>query len=266
MSDPKSVNSNFLLAGKVSVVTGGGSGIGRAIALRFAAADSAVRILDLNLAEAEKVVHEITQSGGSAAAFTCDVTDQAAVKEAFNKIFQFGRVHILVNNAGVSHIGNVETTTESDFDRIMRVNVKGYYNCIHACAGHMKAQGGGVILNIASIAGTNGLGDRFAYGTSKGAVIAMTLSVAKDYVQHNIRCNCISPARVHTPFVDNYLAKNYPGREAEMYDKLAKSQPMGRMGEPHEVAALAHFLCSDEAAFITGSDYPLDGGFLRLHG
>lgn len=266
MSDPKSVNSNFSLQEKVSVITGGGSGIGRAIALRFAAAGSSVRILDLNPADAEKVVAEIRQAGGNASAFACDVTDQSAVRQTFDGIFHSGRVHILVNNAGVSHIGTVETTSEADFDRIMRVNVKGYYNCTQACAVHMKSKGGGVILNIASIAGTAGLGDRFAYCTSKGAVIAMTLSVAKDYVQHNIRCNCISPARVHTPFVDSYLAKNYPGREVEMYDKLAKTQPMGRMGEPHEVAALAHFLCSDEAAFITGSDYPLDGGFLRLHG
>jgi len=266
VSDAKPSDSFFSLKGKVAVVTGAGSGIGRAIALRFAAAGSSVRILDLNFPEAGQAAHQIREAGGNAAAFSCDVTDQAAVKQTFDKIYQRDRVHILVNNAGVSHIGNVESTTEADFDRIMRVNVKGYYNCIHACAGHMKAKGGGVILNIASIAGTNGLGDRFAYGTSKGAVIAMTLSVAKDYVAHGIRCNCISPARVHTPFVDNYLKKNYPGREAEMYDKLAKTQPMGRMGEPHEVAALAHFLCSDEAAFVTGSDYPLDGGFLRLHG
>jgi len=265
-TNSKSVNCNFSLSGKVSVVTGGGSGIGRAIALRFAAAASTVCVLDLNLSVAEKVVQEIAQAGGQASAFACDVTDQSAVRQTFNQIFQNERVHILVNNAGVSHIGNVETTTEADFDRIMRVNVKGYYNCIQSCAGHMKTSGGGVILNIASIAGTAGLGDRFAYCASKGAVIAMSFSVAKDYVLHNIRCNCISPARVHTPFVDNYLAKNYPGREAEMYDKLAKTQPIGRMGEPHEVAALAHFLCSDEAAFITGSDYPIDGGFLRLHG
>ena len=265
MTQPNPVNSNFSLAGKVSIVTGGGSGIGRAIAVRFAAAGAAVRILDLNFPEAGQTAHEIRQSGGSASAFACDVTDQTAVHQTFEKIFQKEQVHILVNNAGVSHIGSAESTSEADFDRIMRVNVKGYYNCIHTVVPHMKS-GGGVILNIASIAGTAGLADRFAYCTSKGAVIAMTLSVAKDYVAHNIRCNCISPARVHTPFVDNYLAKNYPGREAEMYDKLAKTQPMGRMGEPHEVAALAHFLCSDEAAFITGSDYPLDGGFLRLHG
>ena len=268
MSDanPSSSNEFFSLKGKVAVVTGGGSGIGRAIALRFASAGAAVRILDLNFPEGGQTAHEIRESAGNAVAFSCDVTDQAAVHQTFDKIFQKDRVHILINNAGVSHIGNVENTSETDCDRIMRVNVKGYYNCIHAGAGHMKATGGSVILNIASIAGTNGLGERFAYGTSKGAVIAMTLSVAKDYVAHNIRCNCISPARVHTPFVDNYLKKNYPGREAEMYDKLAKTQPMGRMGEPHEVAALAHFLCSDEAAFVTGSDYPLDGGFLRLHG
>ena len=266
MTDPRSAKAAFTLEGKTSVVTGGGSGIGRAIALRFASAGSRVFILDLNFPEAGQTAQEIREAGADAVAFSCDVTDQRAVHATFDKIFQKHRIHVLVNNAGVSHIGNVESTSESDFDRILRVNVKGYYNCIHACAGHMKSSGGGVILNIASIAGTTGLGDRFAYGTSKGAVIAMTLSVAKDYVAHNIRCNCISPARVHTPFVDNYLAKNYPGREAEMYDKLAKTQPMGRMGEPHEVAALAHFLCSDEAAFITGSDYPLDGGFLRLHG
>jgi 2-keto-3-deoxy-L-fuconate dehydrogenase len=258
--------TQFRLDGKVSVITGGGSGIGRAIALRFAAAGSSVRIFDLNRVEAENVAAEISKAGGNATAFACDVTDQALVQKVFGEVFQLNRVHILVNNAGVSHIGNVETTTESDFDRILRVNVKGYYNCIQACAGHMKSGGGGVILNIASIAATAGLADRFAYSTSKGAVLAMTMSVARDYVQHNIRCNCISPARVHTPFVDGYLQKNYPGREKEMFEKLSKTQPMGRMGEPREVAALAHFLCSDDAAFITGSDYPLDGGFLRLHG
>jgi 2-keto-3-deoxy-L-fuconate dehydrogenase len=130
----------------------------------------------------------------------------------------------------------------------------------------MKSSGGGVILNLASIAGSAGLPDRFAYSMSKGAVIAMTYSVARDYMAHNIRCNCISPARVHTPFVDSYLAKNYPGREQEMFDKLAHAQPIGRMAEASEVASMAVFLCSDEAAFITGVDYPLDGGFMNLRG
>ena len=266
MSGPQGTKASFRLDGKVAVVTGGGSGIGRAIAKRFATSGAAVRILDLNLKDAEETVHHIAENGAQAAAFACDVTDQAKVTEVFSQIFARAKVTILVNNAGVSHIGNVESTTEADFDRVFRVNVKGYYNCIRACAGHMKANGGGVILNMASIAGSAGLADRFAYSMSKGAVIAMTYSVAKDYVQHNIRCNCISPARVHTPFVDDYLKKNYPGREQEMFEKLAKTQPLGRMGEPEEVAALALFLCSDDASFVTGTDYPLDGGFLRLHG
>jgi len=266
LSSPQGTRASFRLDGKVAVVTGGGSGIGRAIAERFAASGAAVRILDLNLQDAEETVQHVVKNSGLATAFACDVTDQAKVKEVFSQMFAREKVKILVNNAGVSHIGNVESTTEADFDRVFRVNVKGYYNCTHACAGHMKANGGGVILNMASIAGSAGLGDRFAYSMSKGAVIAMTYSVAKDYVQYNIRCNCISPARVHTPFVDDYLKKNYPGHEQEMFEKLAKTQPLGRMGEPEEVAALALYLCSDDASFVTGTDYPLDGGFLRLHG
>jgi 2-keto-3-deoxy-L-fuconate dehydrogenase len=250
----------------VAIVTGGGSGIGQAIALRFAANGAAVRIADINPPQAEATAKQIVDAGGQATVHACDVTDQRQVRETFQQLFDKGRIHILVNNAGISHIGTVESTTEEDFDRLFRVNVKGMYNGIHECIGHMKANGGGVILNMASIAGSAALADRFAYSMTKGAVIAMTYSVAKDYVQHNIRCNCISPARVHTPFVDDYLRKNYPGHEKEMYEKLAKSQPVGRMGQPAEVASLALFLCSDEASFITGVDYPLDGGFFNLRG
>jgi 2-keto-3-deoxy-L-fuconate dehydrogenase len=188
------------------------------------------------------------------------------VRAFFQQIFERERLSILVNNAGVSHIGTVETTTGEDFDRVIRVNIKGFYHCMQASVGHMKAKGGGVILNMASIAGSSGLADRFAYSMSKGAVIAMTFSVARDYLSDNIRCNCISPARVHTPFVDGYLRKTYPGREQEMFGKLSKAQPIGRMAEPDEVASLALFLCSDEASFITGVDYPLDGGFFNLRG
>jgi 2-keto-3-deoxy-L-fuconate dehydrogenase len=257
---------NFRLDGKIAVVTGAGSGIGQAIALRFAANGAAVRILDINPQQAEATAMQITTAGGNATVHACDVTDQVQVRGAFQELFAQERIEILVNNAGISHIGTVESTSEADFDRLFRVNVKGVYNGIHECVGHMKASGGGVILNMASIAGSAALADRFAYSMTKGAVIAMTYSVAKDYIQHNIRCNCISPARVHTPFVDDYLRKNYPGHEAEMYEKLAKSQPIGRMGEPEEVASLALFLCSDEASFITGVDYPLDGGFFNLRG
>jgi 2-keto-3-deoxy-L-fuconate dehydrogenase len=212
------------------------------------------------------VAGEIVAQGRNAKAYRCDVSDQENVKTVFANIFQHDRIHILVNNAGISHVGNLETTAEQDFDRIYSVNIKGIYNCLYACIAHLKTNGGGVILNMASIAGTAALSDRFAYSMSKGAVIAMTYSVAKDYLAHNIRCNCISPARVHTPFVDGYLRRNYPGREQEMFEKLAQSQPIGRMAQPCEVASLALFLCSDEAAFITGSDYPIDGGFFNLRG
>ena len=209
---------------------------------------------------------QIKKKGGEASIHVCDVTDQSQLKGVLDKLFGHERVHILVNNAGVSHIGTVESTTEADFDRLARINVKGFYNCMHAIVPHMRGNGGGVILNMASIAGSAGLAERFAYSMTKGAVIAMTYSVARDYLAHNIRCNCISPARVHTPFVDDYLKTTYPGREQEMFAKLAKSQPIGRMAEPGEVASLALFLCSDEASYITGADYPLDGGFVNLRG
>jgi NAD(P)-dependent dehydrogenase (short-subunit alcohol dehydrogenase family) len=234
--------------------------------LKFAAHGAVVRVLDVNESAAAATCQRIVADGGTASSHLCDVTNQADVRATFDELFGLGHVHILVNNAGISHIGTVENTTEADFDRVLRVNVKGFYNCMYAVAAHMKGGGGGVILNMASIAGSAGLADRFAYSMSKGAVIAMTYSVARDYLAHNIRCNCISPARVHTPFVDDYLQKNYPGREHEMFDKLAKSQPIGRMAEPAEVASLALFLCSDEASFITGVDYPLDGGFVNLRG
>jgi NAD(P)-dependent dehydrogenase (short-subunit alcohol dehydrogenase family) len=222
--------------------------------------------LEVDKRGAEETVSSIRDAGGSAQWHLCDVSDQQQVKDAFCKIGGSHPFHILVNNAGVAHIGKLETTSDEEFERIFRVNVKGVYNCMYAAVDFMKTAGGGVILNLASIAATVGLADRFAYSMSKGAVLTMTYSVARDYLPHNIRCNCISPARVHTPFVDGYLHKNYPGHERDMMEKLAKLQPIGRMAQPEEVASLALFLCSDAASFITGTNYPIDGGFLNLHG
>jgi 2-keto-3-deoxy-L-fuconate dehydrogenase len=256
----------FRLDGKTAIVTGGGSGIGRAIVHRFAASGAAVHILDVDPKAADRVVQEVASAKGIASSSSCDVTDQSNVKATVERVVRERRIDVLVNNAGISHVGTLETTSEQDFDRILQVNVKGFYNCTQAVVGHMKANGGGVILNMASIAGSAGIADRFAYSVSKGAVIAMTFSVARDYLAHKIRCNCISPARVHTPFVDGYLRRNYPGKEDEVFGKLAAAQPIGRMADPEEVASLALYLCSEEASFITGVDYSLDGGFVNLRG
>ena len=252
----------FSLNDKIAVVTGGGSGIGKAIATTFAAAGATVHIIELNKEAAAEVAAEINVKGKKAFAHSCDVSVQ---QDVFSLFDQIGNIDILVNNAGVAHIGNAVTTTEEDFERIFRVNVKGVYNCLHAVLPQMINRGHGVILNMASVAALVGLTDRFAYSMSKGAVVSMTLSVARDYLHQGIRCNSISPARVHTPFVDGFLQKNYPGKEEEMFQKLSRSQPIGRMGKPEEVAALALYLCSDEAGFITGCDYPIDGGFLKLN-
>lgn len=252
------------LQDKVAIVTGGGSGIGRAICRRFAAEGAKVAVLDFDTKGGEETVKLITDADGHATFFSCDISQQKRVRDTFDAVVnQFGRLDVLVNNAGVAHIGTVESTTEEEFDRILRVNVKGVYNCLQAGVAHLKERGG-AILNICSVAATVGIPDRFAYSMSKGAVHTMTLSVACDCLTHRIRCNSISPARVHTPFVDGYLQKNYPGREKEMFEKLSRTQPIGRMGQPDEIASLALFLCSDEAGFITGCDYLIDGGFEHL--
>ncbi len=252
----------FDLKNKTAVITGAASGIGKAVAIIFAKQGAKVHLLDMNEEGLAKAVNEIESSSGNATAHKINVTYQQEIKLLFEKI---AVIDILVNCAGISSIGKADNTSEEEFDKVYNVNVKGIYNCLHEALPLMKKNGSGTILNMASIANNVGIPDRFAYSMSKGAVLGMTLSVAKDYLLEGIRCNCISPARVHTAFVDNYLAKSYPGKEKEMFEKLSKTQPIGRMAMPEEIANLILYLCSDEAAFITGCDYPIDGGFIKLN-
>jgi len=252
-------------SGMTVAVTGAGSGIGQAIAGKFAAEGAHVAIVELSAEKAAVSAAMIADAGGSASVFACDVSDHSETARTFQRIREdHTRIDILVNNAGIVHVGTIENTSEDDLDRIYAVNVKGVYNGMHAVIRPMCEAGGGIILNMASITSKIGILDRFAYSMSKGAVLTMTLSVARDYVDKNIRCNCICPARVHTPFVDNYLKENYPGNEEEIFRKLSDYQPIGRMGNPREIAALALYLCSDDAAFITGATYDIDGGVMNL--
>lgn len=255
----------FSFKNKTAIITGGGSGIGESISKKFAEADAYVHIFDYNKKITEPVIAEINKNGKKAEFHHCDVSNQKDVLKILDKISGKGSIDILVNNAGVAHVGNVENTSEEDMDRLFRINVKGVYNCIHAVVPYMKKNGAGCILNMASVAAVVGLNDRFAYSMTKGAVLSMTYAVAKDYLSYKIRCNAISPARIHTPFVDGFLSKNYPGKEKEMFEKLSNTQPIGRMGKPDEVADLALYLCSDNAGFITGTNFPIDGGFIKLN-
>jgi len=254
----------FNLEHKTAIITGAGSGIGKAIAKTLADHNAHVHILELNKELASTTAKEIEALGGKATAHQCDVTNQEQVVNLVKSIAETASIDIVINNAGIAHIGSLENTAVEDLDRVYAVNVKGVYNCMYAAIPFMK-KGGGVILNMTSIASSVGIADRFAYSMSKGAALTMTYSVAKDYLEFGIRCNCISPARIHTPFVDGFIKNNYPGEEAEMFEKLSKTQPIGRMGKPQEVADLALYLCSDEASFITGTEFPIDGGFIKLN-
>lgn len=251
----------FNIKDKVCVVTGGASGIGEAISKRFSEAGAIVAIVDLNIQDAQNLASKLN----NAKAYGCDVSDHKAVTAVVESIEnQYNKIDVLINNAGIAHIGSVENTSPEDLDKIYQVNVKGIYNFINSVIKGMVANKSGCIVNLASVASVVGIADRFAYSMSKGAAQTMTLSVAKDYITKGIRCNCICPARVHTPFVDGFINKNYPGQEKEMFEKLSASQPIGRMGKPEEIAALAHYLCSDDATFVTGASYEIDGGFCNL--
>ena len=250
---------------RTALITGGGSGIGHSVTSRLAQEGAQVIVLDLDLAAADGTASEIIEAGGSAVAYECNVADRQMVMNVIDQVLKSSSIDILINNAGVGHVGNVENTSEEDFDRLYQVNVKGIFNMLSAVIPGMKSRRHGVIVNLASIASSVGIEDRFAYSMTKGAVLTMTYSIARDYIDHGIRSNCVSPGRVHTPFVDSYLDKNYPDNREQMFEQLSKSQPIGRMAKADEIAGLIAYLCSDEAAFITGSNVPIDGGFVTLN-
>ena len=260
------MNQLFSLIGKIAIVTGGAKGIGASIASVFCQQGATVHILDIDVEAGTDLTTSLKEKGGSCYFHNCDVSDHEEVGRVFQNVVDTSeRLDLLINNAGVACIGTVEETKPEEMDRLYRINIKSVYNCLHFGVKHLKASGGGAIVNMASIASILGIAERFAYSMSKGAVYTMTFSIAKDFLADNIRCNAIGPARVHTPFVDGYIAKNYPGKETEMFDLLSKTQPIGRMANPDEIAQLAAYLCSDEASFITGSFYPIDGGFITLN-
>ena len=251
--------------GKTALVTGGGSGIGQCISVQLAREGAYIVVVDLNETAAKLTLNEISANGGKGEILVCDISNNSDVTETVSDILKNRAIDILINNAGIAHVGNIENTTEADLDRVYSVNVKGIYNMLSVIIPAMKIRRHGVIINMASVASSVGIAVRFAYSMSKGAVLTMTYSVAKDYIDYGIRCNSVAPARVHTPFVDNFLAKNYPDNSAEMFDKLSQSQPIGRMGKATEVASAVAYLCSDDAAFITGINFPIDGGFVTLN-
>lgn len=253
----------FSLENKVALVTGAGSGIGESIARVFARQGARVIVADVQGDAAEEVSTTIRESGGFAQAQLLDVTDEEQVTTTFQAIVKrLGHLDILVNNAGVSHVGTILETSTADWERVLRVNAFGSFLCAREAIRQMLAQqpAGGNIIQIASVAGMVGLENRFPYSTSKGAVISMTRSIAMDFVTKGIRCNAICPGTVQTPFVEGYLARDYPGREDEVRQQLHARQPIGRMGQPEEIANAALYLASDEAAFVTGSLLVIDGG------
>ena len=246
----------------IAVVTGAGSGIGRAIALELSEQGHEIIILEVEEPAGEESANLIAKTGGTARVISCDVSQTESVRDAFT---QFETPQILVNNAGVASVGNVEECTPQEMDRIYEVNVKGMYHCLHFAIPKMVKGGGGCVVNLASVASYLGISERFAYSMSKGAVLSMTMSIARDYIDHGIRSNCVCPGRVHTPFVDGYLAKNYPEEaRPEIFRTLSEWQPIGRMGTPEEIAGMVGYLSSEKAAFITGTAFGIDGGVTNL--
>lgn len=256
MSDE--VSGAFRLDGKVALVTGGASGIGAATCRELTAAGAEVLIADLNLAAAQALAGELA----GAKAVQMDVTIAASIEAA---LAQISKLDILVNNAGIGLVGNIASTSEDDYERVMRVNVKSVFLVTRAMLpllleGYGSGGRASSIVNIGSAAGMVGVKQRFAYCASKGAVIAMTRQIAVDYPQQ-LRCNCIAPGTVQTPFVEGYLDKYHAHEKEKVREDLRQRQPVGRLGTPEDIAGLVRYLCSREAEFMQGAVVPIDGGW-----
>jgi NAD(P)-dependent dehydrogenase (short-subunit alcohol dehydrogenase family) len=246
---------SFRLDGKHALVTGGASGIGEATCKELARAGATVTVADIDLGRAQALAE--TLSGARAA--HVDVTQQHSIQAV---VAQLEQLDILVNNAGIAHVGNIAHVEPDDFDRLMEVNVKAVFLVTRAMLPLLLKRRGSIV-NIGSVAGLVGLKQRFAYSTTKGAVIAMTRQLAVDYPKE-LRVNCICPGTVQTPFVEGYLEKYHAGEKDKIRAELNARQPMGRMGKPDEIAAMVRYICSDEAEFMTGSVLTIDGGLTAM--
>jgi NAD(P)-dependent dehydrogenase (short-subunit alcohol dehydrogenase family) len=248
------------LTSRITLVTGAGSGIGEAIAERFAASGAYVYVVDINEDNGKHVVGQLKDRGGEASFVKLDVADPAACDEIADRVLkESGRLDVLVNNAGIGHVGTILQTTAEDLDRLYAVNVRGVFNLSRAFIGSMIERGRGSIINMASIGGLVGIRDRAAYTTSKFAVVGLTKAMALDHARSGVRINCICPARVETPFVKARIAE-YPD-PAKAYEEMSLSQPIGRMATPEEIAAAALYFADDDSAFVTGSAFVIDGAF-----
>jgi 2-keto-3-deoxy-L-fuconate dehydrogenase len=250
----------FSLQDKIAVVTGGGSGIGESIAHRLAGAGAMVYVADVQSDAGERVARAVNEKGGQARFVHCDVSKEAACREVARMVIEsHQRCNIVVNNAGIGHVGTALTTTADDLDRLHAVNVKGVLFMSQAFLPGMIERRSGSIVNMASIGGIVAVKDRLAYCASKFAVVGLTKCMALDHAESGVRVNCICPGRVYTPFVEQRL-KEYPDPK-KAFEQMSATQALGRMGTPDEIAAAAHYLAADESSFVTGSALIIDGGF-----